>query len=188
MTRRFISRSKWKSLFFFSLNLVEISRSNSSCLAYTYRTSEICTYASSDPLLRWKWRHSNSQCQNCTYVKEIDLSRNTKRGDFRFLEYLSHDHGDRRETLMTLKSGSGGVSIERTRKDRFRQAVRSVTKVAFSQLGLGKWTHCRRKLRIVVVFFCSFRWFSRWLRHSWWFNLRCNWIEIWTRSSGRKRT
>ena len=59
-----------------------------------------------------------------------------------FLGYLSQDHGDRRDTLMTLKSASAGVSIERTRKERFRQAIRSVTRVAFSQLGLGKSTNC----------------------------------------------
>ena len=39
---------------------------------------------------------------------------------------------------MNLKSASANISIERTRKDRFRQVLRSVSKVAFSQLGLGK--------------------------------------------------
>ena len=36
------------------------------------------------------------------------------------------------------KSGGDTVSIERTRKEKFRHALRSVSKVAFSQLGLGK--------------------------------------------------
>ncbi len=36
------------------------------------------------------------------------------------------------------KSGGDSISIERTRKEKFRHALRSVSKVAFSQLGLGK--------------------------------------------------
>jgi hypothetical protein len=36
------------------------------------------------------------------------------------------------------KSGGDSESIERTRKEKFRHALRSVSKVAFSQLGLGK--------------------------------------------------
>lgn len=60
----------------------------------------------------------------------------SNRGSSIVLGYLSQDDGDRRGTLMNLKSAN--VSIERTRKDRFRQVLRSVSKVAFSQLGLGK--------------------------------------------------
>ncbi|CAF4353584.1 unnamed protein product [Rotaria socialis] len=39
--------------------------------------------------------------------------------------------------LTILKPGPGSVSIERTRKGKFRHALRTVSKVAFSQLGLG---------------------------------------------------
>ncbi|CAF2166519.1 unnamed protein product [Rotaria magnacalcarata] len=44
---------------------------------------------------------------------------------------------DSRSQLTILKPGPGSVSIERTRKDKFRHALRAVSKVAFSQLGLG---------------------------------------------------
>lgn len=37
-----------------------------------------------------------------------------------------------------LLSGRESISIERTRKERFRHALRTVSKVAFSQLGLGR--------------------------------------------------
>ncbi len=43
-----------------------------------------------------------------------------------------------RETIKILKAGDDKISIERTRRDKFREAFRSVSKVAFSQLGLGK--------------------------------------------------
>jgi hypothetical protein len=45
---------------------------------------------------------------------------------------------DSRDNLTILKSSGDNISIERTRKDKFRHALRSVSKVAFSQLGLGK--------------------------------------------------
>ena len=37
-----------------------------------------------------------------------------------------------------FKSSPDSVSVERTRQDKFRRAFRTVSKVAFSQLGLGK--------------------------------------------------
>ena len=46
---------------------------------------------------------------------------------------------DSRDNLSGSKSGGDSVSIERTRKEKFRHALRSVSKVAFSQLGLGKF-------------------------------------------------
>ena len=45
---------------------------------------------------------------------------------------------DSRDNLSGSKSAADSVSIERTRKEKFRHALRSVSKVAFSQLGLGK--------------------------------------------------
>ncbi|CAF3143707.1 unnamed protein product [Rotaria socialis] len=44
---------------------------------------------------------------------------------------------DSRDNLSVSKSGGDSASIEQTRKEKFRQALRSVSKVAFSQLGLG---------------------------------------------------
>ncbi|CAF1160534.1 unnamed protein product [Adineta ricciae] len=44
---------------------------------------------------------------------------------------------DSRDNLSGSKSAADSVSIERTRKEKFRHALRSVSKVAFSQLGLG---------------------------------------------------
>ncbi|CAF1196120.1 unnamed protein product [Rotaria sp. Silwood1] len=44
---------------------------------------------------------------------------------------------DSANQVTILKPSPGSISIERTRKDRFRHAVRTVSKVAFSQLGLG---------------------------------------------------
>jgi len=58
-----------------------------------------------------------------------------------FLGFLSPgDAGilDSQDNLTILKSGGDRISIERTRKSKFRHALRSVSKVAFSQLGLGK--------------------------------------------------
>ncbi|CAF4844833.1 unnamed protein product, partial [Rotaria sp. Silwood1] len=43
---------------------------------------------------------------------------------------------DSANQVTILKPSPGSISIERTRKDRFRHAVRTVSKVAFSQLGL----------------------------------------------------
>ena len=46
---------------------------------------------------------------------------------------------DSHESFNASKAGgSETVSLERTRKDKFRRALRSVSKVAFSQLGLGE--------------------------------------------------
>lgn len=73
-----------------------------------------------------------------------------KRRSFRFdlsnvfsvvLEYLTSadiDILDSRDSLILYKPGATSISVERTRKDRFHSALRSVSKVAFSQLGLGK--------------------------------------------------
>ncbi|CAF0854241.1 unnamed protein product [Rotaria sordida] len=44
---------------------------------------------------------------------------------------------DSRDNLSVSKSGGDSVSVEQTRKEKFRRALRSVSKVAFSQLGLG---------------------------------------------------
>jgi len=55
------------------------------------------------------------------------------------LGFLSPDRTfDSPDTLSATKSGGDSVSIERTRKEKFRHALRSISKVAFSQLGLGK--------------------------------------------------
>ncbi len=48
---------------------------------------------------------------------------------------------DSQDTFTILKSADDSISIERTRKDKFRHALRSVSKVAFSQLGLGKFNY-----------------------------------------------
>jgi len=45
---------------------------------------------------------------------------------------------DSPDNLSESKSAADSASIERTRKEKFRHALRSVSKVAFSQLGLGK--------------------------------------------------
>lgn len=44
---------------------------------------------------------------------------------------------DCRDNSTVSKTDADGVVSERTRKEKFRHAVRSVSKVAFSQLGLG---------------------------------------------------
>jgi hypothetical protein len=44
---------------------------------------------------------------------------------------------DSRDNLSASKSGGDSASIERTRREKFRHALRSISKVAFSQLGLG---------------------------------------------------
>lgn len=51
--------------------------------------------------------------------------------------FRSPDNVDSRDNISTSKSGGDSISIERTRKERFRHALRTVSKVAFSQLGLG---------------------------------------------------
>lgn len=43
-----------------------------------------------------------------------------------------------RENRTGSKASTGTTLIERTRKEKFRHALRSISKVAFSQLGLGK--------------------------------------------------
>ncbi len=56
------------------------------------------------------------------------------------LGFLSPDNAlinGSRDTFSASKSGGDSVSIERTRKEKFRHALRSISKVAFSQLGLG---------------------------------------------------
>jgi hypothetical protein len=56
------------------------------------------------------------------------------------LGFLSPDAArmlDSRETLTISKSVADSISIERTKRDKFRHALRSISKVAFSQLGLG---------------------------------------------------
>jgi hypothetical protein len=77
--------------------------------------------------------------------------------------------GDSRDNLSGSKSGGDSVSVERTRKEKFRLALRSVSKVAFSQLGLGK-LHLRLKMTIeILVNF--FRWSRCWLCYSWRINI-----------------
>jgi len=66
-----------------------------------------------------------------------------------FLGLLSNDDTrilDSRDNLAISKSMADSLSIERTRKDKFRHAIRTVSKVAFSQLGLGKLT-----IKIIVI-------------------------------------
>ena len=43
-----------------------------------------------------------------------------------------------RDNRTGSKGSAGNSSIQRTRKEKFRHALRSVSKVAFSQLGLGQ--------------------------------------------------
>ncbi len=57
-----------------------------------------------------------------------------------FLGLFSNDDTRILDSRDNLKSMADTLSIERTRKDKFRHAVRTVSKVAFSQLGLGKLT------------------------------------------------
>lgn len=44
---------------------------------------------------------------------------------------------DSRDNLSGSKSAGDSASVEQTRREKFRHALRSVSKVAFSQLGLG---------------------------------------------------
>lgn len=73
--------------------------------------------------------------------KRIVLSFRSFPIPFVFLGFLSPDGTfaiDSGDNLSGSKSGGDSISIERTRKEKFRHALRSVSKVAFSQLGLGK--------------------------------------------------
>ena len=67
---------------------------------------------------------------------------NTKLNPIIFIAgLLSPDNAfiiDSRDNLSGSKSLGDSMSTEQTRKEKFRQALRSVSKVAFSQLGLGK--------------------------------------------------
>ena len=60
---------------------------------------------------------------------------------FDFIGLLSPNHGaggEYRDDLSAAKSVGDSASIEQTRKEKLRQALRSISKVAFSQIGLGK--------------------------------------------------
>ncbi|CAF4225881.1 unnamed protein product, partial [Adineta steineri] len=54
--------------------------------------------------------------------------------------FLSDDHtyfSELKDNLTISKSITDGISIERTRRQKIQDAIKTVSKVAFSQLGLG---------------------------------------------------